>query len=385
MVRVVVIAGEASGDRLGASFIRSARRLCPDIRIEGIAGPAMRAAGCEPWFDSQDLAVMGLFEVLRHLPRLLRIRRAVERRLLADPPDVLLGIDAPDFNLRVEKIARRAGIPTVHYVCPSVWAWRESRVRVLRAACDHILCLLPFEPAFLARHGIDAEFVGHPLADEIPGPPDQVAARRQLDIGNGPVVAIMPGSRAAEVARIGPVLAQAAAWLDQRVDGIRFVVPAASPALRGAIEAQLATLAPRAAVAVLDGQAQTAIAASDAVLLVSGTAALEVMLSQRPMVVAYKMAPLTYLAARALRAVGLMKVEYISLPNLLAGRALVPELIQRQATADALGREVLDALAASPRREDLIATFVELGAGLRRSAGERAAQAVLRLAGTLES
>jgi len=385
VARIVVIAGEASGDRLGASFIRSARRLCPDIRIEGIAGPAMRAAGCDPWFDSQDLAVMGLFEVVRHLPRLLRIRRAVERRLVADPPDVLLGIDAPDFNLRVEKIARRAGIPTVHYVCPSVWAWRESRVRVLRAACDHILCLLPFEPAFLARHGIDAEFVGHPLADEIPGAPDQDAARRQLDIGNGPVVAIMPGSRAAEVARIGPALARAAAWLDQRVDGLRFVVPAASPALRGTIEVQFANLAPRATVAVLDGQAHAAIAASDAVMLVSGTAALEVMLSQRPMVVAYKMAPLTYLAARMLRALGLMKVQYISLPNLLAGRALVPELIQRQATAAALGRAALAALAASPQREALLATFDELGAGLRRSAGERAAQAVLRRAGALES
>lgn len=385
MVRIVVIAGEDSGDRLGGSFIRSARRLCPDIHIEGIAGPAMREAGCEPWFDSRELAVMGLFEVLRHLPRLLRIRRAVIRRLLADPPDVLLGIDAPDFNLPVEKIARRAGISTVHYVCPSVWAWRESRVRLLRAACDHILCLLPFEPAFLARHGIDAEFVGHPLADEIPAPPDQAAARRKLQIDSARVVTIMPGSRAAEVARIGPALARAAAWLDQRADGLQFVVPAASPALREAIVTQFATLAPAATVKILDGQAHAAIAAGDAVLLVSGTAALEVMLSGRPMVVAYKMAPLTYLIARGLLALGWMKIDYISLPNLLAGRALVPELIQRQVTTDAMGRAMLDALAATPHREELIATFGRLSEGLRRGAGDRAAHAVLRLAGAVES
>ncbi len=385
MARVVIIAGEASGDRLGASFIRSARGLCPDLKIEGIAGPQMRAAGCDAWFDSQDLAVMGLIEVVRHLPRILRIKHSVERRLLADPPDVLVGIDAPDFNLRIERVARGAGIRTVHYVCPSVWAWREGRVRVLRAACDRILCLLPFEPAFLARHRIEAEFVGHPLADEISSEPDQVAARQRLGIGSGPVVAIMPGSRVSEVERIGPYFAQAAAWLTERVDNIQFIVPAASIDLRVTIESQFETLAPLARVEILDGQAHRSIAASDATLVVSGTAALEVMLSGRPMVVAYRMAPVSYYVARLLRAFGLMKGSYISLPNILADRPLVPELIQGQVTGEALGQEMLKVLHASPQRKELIRTFGQMHARLRCSDGDRAARSVLELAGLLES
>jgi len=383
--RIVIIAGEASGDRLGASFIRSVRALYPDLKIEGVAGPEMRAAGCDAWFDSQDLAVMGLFEVLRHLPRILRIKRAVVRRLLADPPDVLLGIDAPDFNLRVERVARRAGIPTVHYVCPSVWAWREGRVKVLRAACDRILCLLPFEPAFLAGHGIDGEFVGHPLADEIPAEPDQAKARQRLGVGSGPVVTIMPGSRASEVERIGPYFARAAAWLNDEVDSIQFIVPAANTNLKQVIEAQFSALAPLATVTILDGEAHEAIAACDATLLVSGTAALEVMLSKRPMVVAYRMAPLSYYAARLLLVLGLMKMKYFSLPNLLADRQLVPELVQGQVTPAALGREILKVLHPSPQRDELIATFAQLQVQLRRSAGDRAARAVLTLAQLPES
>jgi len=381
MSRVVVIAGEASGDRLGASFIRSARELCPDLQFEGVAGPLMRAAGCHAWFDSQDLSVMGLVEVVRHLPRILRIRREVERRLLADPPDVLLGIDAPDFNLHVERIAHRAGIRTVHYVCPSVWAWREGRVRVLRAACDRVLCLLPFEPAFLARHRIAGEFVGHPLADEIPSDPDRAAARARLHLGSGTIVTIMPGSRAGEVERIGPHFARAAAWLTDRVDGIRFIIPAARADLRAAIESQFDALAPSAQIAILDGEAHTALAACDAALLVSGTAALEAMLSKRPMVVAYTMAPVSYHVVRVLRVLGLMKGEYISLPNLLADRPLVPELIQSRVSGEALGREIRKILPASPQRDALIAIFGQLQARLRRSAGERAARAVLELAG----
>ncbi len=383
--RIVVIAGEASGDRLGASFIRSARALRPDLKIEGIAGPLMRAAGCDAWFDSQELAVMGLVEVLGHLPRIWRIKRSVECRLLADPPDILVGIDAPDFNLRIEKVARRAGIPTVHYVCPSVWAWRENRVKVLRVACDRILCLLPFEPAFLARHGIDGEFVGHPLADEIPLEPDQDAARRELGIGPGPVVTIMPGSRAGEVERVGPVLARTAAWLAREVDGIQFVVPVASGELRGVIARQFDAAAPAAPVAIIDGQAHTAITAGDATLLVSGTAALEVMLCKRPMVVAYRLAALSYTIGKILHATGLLKIDYISLPNLLADRPLVPELIQGQATPEALGREILQVLHASPQRDELIEIFGKMQSQLRRSAGDRAARSVLQLAGLIES
>jgi len=382
MARIVVIAGEASGDRLGASFIRSAREQCPDLKIEGIAGPLMRAEGCDAWFDSQDLAVMGLFEVLRHLPRILRIRRAVKRRLRANPPDVLLGIDAPDFNLPVERFARRKGIRTVHYVCPSVWAWREGRVRTLRAVCDRILCLLPFEPAFLTRHRINDEYVGHPLADEIPADSDPQTARQSLGVAAGTIVTLMPGSRVSEVERIGPYFARTAAWLANKIDGIRFIVPVASADLRGAIESQFAALAPSVTVDIIDGKAHAAIAASDAVLLVSGTAALEVMLTKRPMVVAYRMSPVSYTIARILRAFGLMRMKYISLPNLLADRPLVPELIQGQVTVDALGQEMLKILAASSEREELIATFGQMQTLLRCSAGDRAARAVLKLAGT---
>ena len=379
MTRVVIIAGEASGDRLGASFIRSARRRYPDLRVEGIAGPLMREAGCDAWFDSQELAVMGLAEVLKHLPRILRIRREVLRRLRADPPDVLLGIDAPDFNLPVEKAARRAGILTVHYVCPSVWAWRERRVNLLRAACDRILCLLPFEPDFLARHGVAGTFVGHPLADEIPMNPDQSAARQSLGIDAGPVVGLLPGSRVAEVERIGPVLIDAARWLTERVQGVRFVVPAATSELHAMFRAQLAARAPEVRADVLDGQAHAAIAASDVVMLVSGTASLEVMLSARPMVVAYKMSPVSYTIARFLTAIGIMNVRFISLPNLLADRMLVPELIQHEATAEAIGRETERLLDGSESRTALLAEFNRLHEVLRCSAGDRAAQSVMQL------
>jgi lipid-A-disaccharide synthase len=241
MPRIVVIAGEASGDRLGASFIRSAARLRPDLTFEGVAGPEMRAAGCKPWFDAHELAVMGLFEVLRHLPRILRIKREIQKRLVVDPPDALLGIDAPDFNLRVEKVARRAGIPTVHYVCPSVWAWRESRVKTIRKACDRVLCLLPFEVPFLQRHAVDGRFVGHPLADEIGETVDRHAARRKLSLGDGTVLAILPGSRGSEVSRLGPTFAETAVWIGRRKPGVTFVIPAATPALRELIEQQFAS------------------------------------------------------------------------------------------------------------------------------------------------
>jgi len=381
MARIVVIAGEASGDRLGASFIESARRLYPDATFEGIAGPAMREAGCKAWFDCQDLAVMGLFEVLRHLPRLLRIKREVERRLLADPPDVLLGIDAPDFNLRIEKMARKAGIPTVHYVCPSVWAWRESRVKVLRKACDHILCLLPFEPAFLAGHGINGEFVGHPLADEISGDVDQAQVREQLGISSSKVLTLMPGSRSGEVQRVAPELIKTAAWLNERVTDFSVVVPVARVELRPEIEIQFQTLAPDVQVRFLDGQAHDAIAAGDAVLLVSGTAALEVMLLKRPMVVAYKLSAPSYYVARFLQAVGLFRAKYMSLPNLLADRPLVSEFLQAEVAAPAMGQELLSLLESGSHRDELVNEFIALGEQLRCSAGVRSAAAVLRVAG----
>ena len=379
MARVVLVAGEASGDRLGAGLIRALRAHRPDLQVAGIAGPLMREAGCETWHESDELAVMGLFEVLRHLPRLRRILLDVERRLREDPPDVLVGIDAPDFNLRLEQRARRAGIRTVHYVSPSVWAWRPGRVKVIRRACDRVLCLLPFEAEFLERHGIDARFVGHPLADELTGELGAAASRDQaratLGIaGDGPVLALLPGSRGGEVQRLGPPFAATAAWLAERLPGLRCVAPMARPALAAQFRAQLAEQAPGLDCVLLDGRAHDALRAADAVLLASGTATLEAMLLERPMVVAYRMAPVTLQVLRGLK---LVRVAHFSLPNLLAGEALVPEFLQEQVTPEVLGPVLLGLLGDPARRAALAARFRLLGDDLRRDASELAARAVL--------
>ena len=376
MPRIAIVAGEISGDQLGAGLIRAVHARRPDVEFAGIAGPAMRLAGCDVWVPSEELAVMGLVEVVRHLPRLRRILRSLEQRLRAVPPDLYIGIDAPDFNLRVERRLRGTGLRTVHYVSPSVWAWRPGRVRVLREACDHVLCLLPFEADFLHGHGVPATFVGHPLADELPADPDRTLARQALGLpATGPVVAILPGSRAGELERLGPVFAATAAWLRARVPGLTVVVPMATPALR----VRFAGLWSPAATGgvplhILDGQAQAAMAAADVVLLASGTATLEAMLINRPMVVAYRFAPFTYGLLKALR---LVRVEHFALPNLLAGERLVPELLQSAVTPAALGNEVLRWLEAPEDRARLRQRFDALGTALRRQASERAAEVVL--------
>lgn len=376
MPRIVIVAGEISGDRLGAGLIAAIRARRPDVQFAGIAGPAMQAEGCEAWAASEELAVMGLAEVVRHLPRLRRVMRALEQRLAASPPDLYIGIDAPDFNLRVERRVRPGGLRTVHYVSPSVWAWRPGRVQVLREACDHVLCLLPFEADFLRGHGIAATFVGHPLADDLPADPDPATARQILGLpAAGPVVALLPGSRASELSRLGPVFAATAAWLAGRVPNLTAVVPMATPALRrrfGGLWSPAATGG--ADVRLLDGQAQAAMAAADVVLLASGTATLEAMLINRPMVVAYRLAPLTYGLLKGLR---LVRVEHFALPNLLAGERLVPELLQSAASPEALGAEVLRWLESPDARVRLRRRFTELGTVLRRQASDRAAEVVL--------
>lgn len=376
MPRIVIVAGEVSGDTLGAGLMAAVHARRPEVRFAGIAGPAMLAAGCETWVASEELAVMGLAEVVRHLPRLRRIMRDLEQRLTEDPPDLYIGIDAPDFNLRVEKLARRAGIGTVHYVSPSVWAWRPGRVKVLRAACDQVLCLLPFEASFLQQHGVPATFVGHPLADEVPLNADRGAARQALGMpAAGTVIAILPGSRAGEVDRLGPVFAATAGWLSARVPGLRVVVPAATPALRQRLAGfWRPEVTGGADVRIVEGQAQRAMAAADVVLLASGTATLEAMLINRPMVVAYRLAPLTYGLLKALR---LVRVKHFALPNLLAAERLVPELLQADVNPAALGAEVLRWLGSPHDRERLKKRFAELGEALRRQASERAAEVVL--------
>jgi lipid-A-disaccharide synthase len=375
--RFVIIAGEASGDQLASGLIHSLRKRYPDAEFEGITGAKMRAAGCESWGDVQQLAVMGIFEVVRHLPRLWRLNREIQQRLLANPPDVFVGIDAPDFNLRLERFARGAGIPTVHYVCPSVWAWRPRRVKKIRAACDLVLCLLPFEPGFLHKHNVPALFVGHPLADEIDTPPARDAAREKLQLPlSGKLVALLPGSRMGEVAYLGPAFVDAAVWLLHQRPQLRFIVPAATPAIQAAMHNLIDKAGMQAQITVVEGHARDAMAAADSVLLASGTATLETMLVQRSMVVAYKV---FWLTAWLLRKSGIVTIERFSLPNLLADAEIVPEILQEDATGSRLGEAVLQQLEMGEETRALVQRFRELGAILRRDANEQAAKGIAQL------
>ncbi len=375
MTQAVFVAGEQSGDLLGASLIEALRVRRPSLVCSGVAGPQMVTAGCRAERSSDELAVMGLTEVLAHLPRLLALRRTLVRRYRAQPPDVFVGIDAPDFNLGLERRLRRAGIPTVHYVSPSVWAWRQRRVKTVAAAADRLLCLFPFELDFYRAHGVDARFVGHPLADRLPLRVDSPAARRRLGLAaDGPLLAVLPGSRHGEVARLGPLFAQTLAQLAAARPALRYVAPMASPAIDAQFAAALAVHAPQVPVQRVAGESTAAMAAADAVLLASGTATLEAMLLKRPMIVAYQLAPLTWQIVRRM-----VKVPHVALPNLLAGEALVPEYLQADATPPALAAAVLGMLDDTARRERLQARFTELHEQLRRDAAAQAAEVVLEL------
>ncbi|CAD5108293.1 lipid-A-disaccharide synthase [Zestomonas carbonaria] len=371
-LRIALVAGEASGDILGAGLMRELKRQHADIEFIGIGGPLMQAEGLNPYFPMERLAVMGLVEVLGRLPELLARRKRLVRTLIDARPDVFIGIDAPDFNLGVELRLRRAGIRTVHYVSPSVWAWRQKRVLKIRDACDLMLALFPFEAKFYVEHGVPVRFVGHSLADTIPLEADRHAARAELDLPQDvPVVALMPGSRGGEVARLGALFLDAAERLRAARPGIRFLLPCASPERRTQVETLLAGR--DLSLTLLDGRSHTALAACDAVLIASGTATLEALLYKRPMVVAYRLAPLTYRILRRL-----VKSPYISLPNLLAQRLLVPELIQDEATPEALARTLLPLL-----DDGVVQTegFDAIHRTLRQDASRTAAGAVLELIG----
>lgn len=371
-LRIALVAGEASGDILGAGLMRALRARHPEVEFIGIGGPLMEAEGMVSYFPQERLAVMGLVEVLGRLPELLRRRRRLLKDLLAARPDAFIGIDAPDFNLDLEHRLRRAGIATVHYVSPSVWAWRQKRVFKIREACDLMLTLLPFEARFYEEHQVPVRFVGHPLADTIALEPDRAVARARLGIpAQACVVALLPGSRGGEVARLGGLFLEAAERLHAQRPGVRFVLPCATPARRQQLEALLGSRT--LPVTLLDGQSHEALAACDAVLIASGTATLEAMLFKRPMVVAYRLAPLTYRILRRL-----VKSPYVSLPNLLAGRALVPELIQDAATAESLSAAILPLLDDGQSQTE---GFLTLHQTLRRDASAQAADAVLQLVG----
>ncbi|AWM58505.1 lipid-A-disaccharide synthase [Stutzerimonas stutzeri] len=371
-LRVALVAGESSGDILGSGLMQALKAQHADVEFIGVGGSRMQAEGLQSYFPLERLAVMGLVEVLGRLPELLARRKRLVDTLIQQRPDVFIGIDAPDFNLGLELKLRRAGIKTVHYVSPSVWAWRQKRVLKIRDACDLMLTLFPFEAKFYEAHQVPVRFVGHPLADAIPLCADRAAARQTLGLpADGLVVALMPGSRGGEVARLGDLFLSAAERLRAMRPGIRFVMPCASPERRTQLEQMLVTR--DLPLTLLDGRSHEALAACNAVLIASGTATLEALLFKRPMVVAYSVAPMTYRILRRL-----VKSPYVALPNLLAQRLLVPELLQDAATPEALAQ------ALSPLLDDgdvQTEGFDSIHRTLRCDASSQAADAVLRLVG----
>ena len=370
-LRIALVAGEASGDILGAGLMRALKVRHPSVEFIGVGGPLMQAEGMVSYFPMERLAVMGLVEVLGRLKELLAKRKQLVQTLIGEKPDVFIGIDAPDFTLNIELKLRRAGIKTVHYVSPSVWAWRQKRVLKIREGCDLMLTLLPFEARFYEEKGVPVRFVGHPLADTIPLESDRAAARAELGLAGGPLVALMPGSRGGEVGRLGGLFFDAAERLMVLRPGIRFVLPCASPERRVQIEQLLQGR--DVPVLLLDGGSHLALAACDAVLIASGTATLEALLYKRPMVVAYRLAPITFWILKRL-----VKSPYVSLPNLLAQRLLVPELLQDAATAETLAQTLLPLLDGG---EAQTAGFDAIHRILRRDASNQAADAVLGLLG----
>jgi lipid-A-disaccharide synthase len=376
-LRVGLVAGEASGDTLGAALIKAMLPLAPDAQFFGIAGPKMHAAGCEIWEPAESLAVMGLFEVLRDLPRLWKLRARIRRQFLAAKLDVFVGIDAPEFNLRLARDLRAAGIPTVQYVSPQVWAWRQSRVHGMARSVDLVLCLLPFEKRFYGTQGVAAEFVGHPLADAIPLQVDRGRARAELNLAeDAKVVALLPGSRRGEVARLAGDIAATARWLARERPPLRFIAPMASAATREIFAEVLQRVAPEVEVQLLDGQAQTALIAADVALVASGTASLEAALCKRPMVVVYRLGAMS---AWLIRRLNLVKSKFFSQPNLLADRRVVGEYFQEQIVPASIGAELLMWLDDSGRRAILEQEFMGIHVELKRDASARAAQAIVAL------
>jgi lipid-A-disaccharide synthase len=369
---VALVAGEASGDILGAGLMQALKAQHANVEFIGVGGPRMEAQGLESYFPQERLAVMGLVEVLGRLPELLRRRKRLLQTLLGVRPDVFIGIDAPDFNLDLALKLRRAGIKTVHYVSPSVWAWRQKRVLKIRDACDLMLTLFPFEAKFYDAHQVAVRFVGHPLADTIPLVADRAAARTTLGLPQeGLIVALMPGSRGGEVGRLGELFLAAADRLRSMRPGIRFVVPCASPERRAQLELML--IGRDLPLTLLDGRSHEALAACNAVLIASGTATLEALLYKRPMVVAYSVAPLTFRILKRM-----VKSPYVALPNLLAQRLLVPELLQDAATPDAMAQLLSPLLDNGDSQTE---GFDAIHRTLRCDASSQAADAVLELLG----
>jgi len=379
-----IVAGEASGDLLGAGLIRALKQHYPHARFIGIAGPQMLAEGAETLVPMERLSVMGLVEVLGRLRELFAVRDQLIERLQAERIDAFIGIDAPDFNLRIAAALKPTGIPTIHYVSPSVWAWRQGRVKGIRASVDLMLCLLPFEKAFYDTHSVPAVFVGHPLADSLPMEPDSAAAQARLGLTDAGAsvgsraVALLPGSRRGEVASLLPLLLATAEILHRQFPALKFLIPAINAERAEQINALVQAHA-ALPIQVFDQRigndvGRVVMSAAQVIVLASGTATLEAMLLKKPMVVAYRLHWLTWLIARLL-----VRIPFVSLPNLLAGRRLVPELLQSQATPENLARETAAWLNAPDKVATTVATYVELHESLRQDASATGAAAIARL------
>lgn len=392
---IALIAGEESGDQLGADLIAALRKRYPHARFAGIGGSRMQQQGFDSWHDMRELSLFGFAEVVSHLPRLFKLRKELVARLIAEKPIVVIGIDAPDFNLGVEQRLKQTGLRTVHYVSPSIWAWRENRAEKIGQSASRVLCLFPMEPPIYAKHGIDARFVGHPLADRFPLVSDRIPARRTLQLPlDVPVLAVLPGSRHSELERLGAPFLEAARRVAAQLPGLRIVIPAANPRALATLKTMLARgphdeMLPM----LLDGHAHEAMLAADVVLLASGTATLEAMLAKRPMVVGYRVSPVSYRIARMLN---MLKTDVYALPNILARACgmgkdamLVPELMQDDCTAAKLANATLELFHDSDRRGAIVGAFEQLHEILRGElhgrAGDRAAAAIAELLDTSAS
>ncbi len=377
-MRLSLAAGEISGDQLGAGLLQALLNLEPNLLPAGIGGPALARSGCRIWQPMDILSVMGLWEVLGRLPQLLRFRRQFLQQLQQWQPDLYLGIDAPDFNFPVEAQMKRHGVPVVHYVSPSVWAWRENRVKTIRDSCDHVLCLFPFEADYYARHDIPASFVGHPFARQIPLQPNRQAARDRLALDDDHRwVALLPGSRMSELQRLAPIFLQAAQSMLRQEPELAFVLPAAGPRQQAWLQQQINQAGLQEHILCLNGHARCVMQACETGLIASGTAALEALLCKLPMVVAYQVHPMT---ATLIRRLKLMKTKQFSLPNILHGGELVSEYIQEQATPENLAAESLRLLRDPRQQQAQIRRFAELHQQLRRDSDRLAAEVILRVA-----
>ncbi|EKO3687561.1 lipid-A-disaccharide synthase [Vibrio metschnikovii] len=374
-LRIGIVAGELSGDTLGEGFIKAIKTRYPNAEFVGIGGPKMIAQGCHSLFDMEELAVMGLVEVLGRLPRLLKVKAELVQHFTQNPPDVFIGIDAPDFNLRLERDLKQAGIKTVHYVSPSVWAWRQKRIFKIAAATDLVLAFLPFEKAFYDRFNVPCEFIGHTLADALPLQPDKQAAQRLLGLDEKKRwLAVLPGSRGSEMKLLAQPFIETCQRLHQTYPELGFVVALVNSQRREQFEAVWQQVAPELDFTLIDDTARHVITASDVVMLASGTVALECMLLKRPMVVGYKVNAITAFLARRL-----VKIPYVSLPNILAGQELVKEFIQQECSVDNLYHELTRLLQSD--NQALLDKFTDMHHWIRKDADQQAAQAVLTLIG----